>query len=505
MICPHCHFENREGAKFCNECGLPLSGKIAEVAAAVDAANDASNRRDTTVSEEALDVDFAGVVSADEDQPEKPSKPSSSGPLDPASLPAIDVAGVNVDDDGNVFDFSDIDEDPEVHPVGEDVVFSRDDGLLPYVPTRPAPDADPDRTADLSGLDECLVDSSYSPPRKSWSSGDTMEMPRIEGKPAPKQKEFRAPDPNAKKRGKGKVVAIMLVCLLLIAGAAAGTTYYLEMWGGKTLPNVVGMTQADAVATLEGKGFAVSSMQVKSDETEGVVLLMDPGAGARQEEGTQVVIHVSEARTIPEAVGGQRDEVAAKLDADGFENVTYVTQKSDERKGTVLAITPEAGAKAKADTPITVTVAEPFTVPDVANMGWDDAVAAIEAAGLVAEAVYVYDDNVAPGTIVGTDPAAGTEVASGSTVTVSLAKSRGSELETAAMNYLSGIGSINLGGTTYEIQSVDGVSYQGNDATAFTITGSAVTTLDGEVVRGSAKQKSGVIVWDSANNIVSIS
>ena len=24
MICPHCQSENREGAKFCNECGSPL-------------------------------------------------------------------------------------------------------------------------------------------------------------------------------------------------------------------------------------------------------------------------------------------------------------------------------------------------------------------------------------------------------------------------------------------------------------------------------------------------
>ena len=413
---------------------------------------------------------------------------------------------MNVDDDGKAFDFSNIDACRADSDEAEEVVFShRDDDLLPFVPKRPAPEADPDRTADLSGLDECLVDSSYSPPQKSWRSGDTMEMPRIDGKPAPKQKEFRAPDPNAKKRGKGKVVAIVLVCMLAIAGAAAGATYYLEMWGGKTLPNVVGMTQADAVATLEGKGFSVSTLQVKSDETEGIVLLMDPGAGARQEEGTQVVVHVSEARTIPESVGGQRDEVAAKLEAAGFENVTFVAQKSDERKGTVLAIAPEAGAKAKAETPVTVTVAEPYAVPDVTKMTWDEAVAAIEGAGLVAEAVYVYDDNAAPGAIVGTDPAAGSEVASGSTVTVSLAKSRGSELESAAMSYLSGIGSINIGGTTYEIQSVDGVSYQGGETTTFTITGSAVTTLDGEVVRGSAKQKTGTIVWDSANNIVSVS
>ena len=49
------------------------------------------------------------------------------------------------------------------------------------------------------------------------------------------------------------------------------------------------------------------------------------------------------------------------------------------------------------------------------------------------------------------------------------------------------------------------MSYQGNETTAFTITGAAVTTLDGETVRTSARQKNGVIVWDAANNIVSVS
>ncbi|WP_156791105.1 zinc-ribbon domain-containing protein, partial [Gordonibacter pamelaeae] len=34
MICPNCRSENKEGAKFCNECGFPLTGRMAAVAAA---------------------------------------------------------------------------------------------------------------------------------------------------------------------------------------------------------------------------------------------------------------------------------------------------------------------------------------------------------------------------------------------------------------------------------------------------------------------------------------
>ena len=60
---------------------------------------------------------------------------------------------------------------------------------------------------------------------------------------------------------------------------------------------------------------------------------MDPVAGSREEEGSEVTIHVSEARTIPDVAGKQRDEAAALLEKDGFEKVSFVTEKSNEREG----------------------------------------------------------------------------------------------------------------------------------------------------------------------------
>ena len=249
MICPNCQSENKDGAKFCNDCGFPLTGRMAAVAAA--STSDATLRsiaaddgpEDAQAGES--DPDFEGTASAVE--PESAGEPDASGPLDRSSIPAIDVAGVNVNENGNAFDFGSI---------GDDEAARAADDLTPFVPRRP--DEEPiSGRSDFSGFDECLVDAGYVPPKKSWGPGDTMEMPRIEGQAAPKQKEFRAPDANQRKGGKGKIVAIVLVCLLAVGGAAAGVTYYLELWGGKMLPDVVGMTQSDAVYGLESKGFAV--------------------------------------------------------------------------------------------------------------------------------------------------------------------------------------------------------------------------------------------------------
>lgn len=516
MICPNCQSDNRDGAKFCNECGFPLSGKIAEVAAAA-AAEEADRGREPSEASPAAPEPDQPEASPDpfpaQDEPGEssadgapgasgpmPGRPGSSGPIDPAQLPSIDVAGVNVDEDGNAFDFSAIDGDRPSDEGGGDAAGDKDAGNEPSVTARLA-EQDAARSLD----DERLVDADYTPPQAAWRSGDTMEMPRVEGQEKPQQKEFRAPDPREKKKGrKGKAALIVLAVLAAAGLCAAGVTYYLELWGGKMLPDVVGRTQADATFVLEEKGFSVRASQVKSDETEGIVLLQDPSAGARQEEGTEVVIHVSVARAVPSVVGMQRDEAASALEQEGFENVEYVEQKSNEQAGAVLAVTPDPGSKGKASTPITVTVAVPFTVPDVVGMTWDEAKSALEAEGYGPEAAYVYDDSVKEGTAVAVDPAAGSELASGSPVTVSLAKSRGSELVAAAKSYLESAGSLSIGGTTYEIDSVDAVSYEGGETTSFTITGRAVTTLDGETVHGSAKQKSGTIVWNGDNEIVSV-
>ena len=513
MICPNCRSDNKEGAKFCNECGFPLTGRMAAVAAAstsdatlrsiadggpadeepvLDAPSGDAGAKDAEAEPEAPEAAGSEEGSREDDvvepEPEKdaPVRPSQgSGPLDPSRLPVIGLAGVDVDEDGNEFDFGDIDD--------ADAQDARADAPSAAV------------TADLSGLDECLVDPGYTPPQAAWRSGGTMEMPRVEGKAAPKQKEFRAPDPREKKHGRGRVVVIVLVLLVLAAAAAAGVTYQMEMWGGKIVPDVTGMTRADATYQLEGKGFTVRATQVKSDETEGLVLLTDPEAGWRAEKGTEVVIHVAVSRTIPDVVGKPREEAAKLLEAEDFERVTFVEEKSDTAEGTVLAVSPEAGEKAKATTNVTVTVAVPFTVPDVANQTLDAAKAALEEATYVPDVAYYYTEDVPEGTVVGTNPAAGEKLASGSTVTVNVAKSRASVLVAAAKDYLGSVGTISLGGTTYEIVSVDGVEYTAYNQTSFTVTAAAVTTLDGETVRGSAKQKSGTIVWDDSNNIVSIS
>ena len=87
MICPNCQSENKDGAKFCNDCGFPLTGRMAAVAAA--STSDATLRsiaaddgpEDAQAGDS--DPDFEGTASAVE--PESAGEPDASGSLDPVS------------------------------------------------------------------------------------------------------------------------------------------------------------------------------------------------------------------------------------------------------------------------------------------------------------------------------------------------------------------------------------------------------------------------------------
>ncbi len=474
---------------------------------------------ETTATEEddnEADAEFSQSVEG-----EKPS--DAEEPTDIEDAEAADEASEatdvdEVDDGSKPLDLPEIDESTGDSrlinvPGIDELIGDKSSDDLDEQPTLELPTfdeeshaGDNDLTSKLPVTDERLVDEDYEPPEASWSSGGTMEMPRVEGEEPAPEKNFRAPDSHEpkKKRKRGRVVAIVIIIVVVLAALVAVGTYCFEFWGGKTLPDVVGRTQTDATVELESLDFKVNVHEVKSDDTEGIVLSMDPGAGARLDEGTEVTIDVASSRIIPTVVGLQCDEAKSLLKDEGFEHVKVKEQASDKTADQVLKIKPDEGSRGTSSTKITLTIAVPFTVPDISGMSYDEAKSALKDAGYKVDKQVEYSDDVDEGSIISMDPKAGTELKSGSTVTLSVAKSRSSELIEAAKSYLSDKKSVKLDGTTYEIDSVDDVSYDGDDVVSFTITGRAATELDGETVYGSSKQKSGKLTFDSDNNVVSV-
>lgn len=459
MICNNCGSENRQGAKFCDECGSLLP---------------------TEPSEVVLPPEVPEVVSSVEDT---------------QTVDGFDFSPIDVDDA--------VDGDFDTQVISENETQKFDDS-----------GANMPEYRDMRGIDEIVAGHDYRLPESAWGAGDTMKMPRVGGQEPDQQREFKAPDASSKKkpaRNRRITVAIILVVVLLFGGGAIaifvdwpdGTNLADSMGlsailGGKKIPDVTDLDKEKATKELEERGFKVKAMNVKSDETEGSVLMTDPVAGSRLPEGETVVLQVAISRTVPEVTGKLIDDAQALFSSEGLTHVKVVTEKSNEPEGTVLKVVPEQGSKAVSTSDITVTVAEPFKVPEVVGKDYDSALAALEAEGYQVYVAYAYSES-SEGTVLASDPAAGSVYNSGGFVTLTLAKSRGSELvELTQARYGEGF---EISGTSYWVSSMDSVDYIGNDTVSCVITCSiSYTTPTGETLTGETKQRTFTVSFDSDNN-----
>ena len=129
------------------------------------------------------------------------------------------------------------------------------------------------------------------------------------------------------------------------------------------VPNVVGALEADAVRSLEAKGFLVTRDFAPSDEVEaGRVISQTPEGGEEAETGTHVTIVISEGKgkaVVPgDLVGKTKDDVIARLKELGFE-VNIIEEASDAypTPGTVIKVA-GAGTQKEKGTVIDVTVVQ---------------------------------------------------------------------------------------------------------------------------------------------------
>ena len=561
MKCPNCHAENRENAKFCDQCGFPLQGKIAEIAALADAEDsewDAIERKDGVADDEdeetasGSESDELSESDAAEDTPDVPDtldtpvddaeaeseteadQNGADGEEDhgqkaePAPLPAADETD-DAEDNSKVEaveteDVStDVADDAKAEPdesAGKTVTLPRitpEDFQHEASKTMKLPPISADTTADLSGFTQSITGEQildpyqeklvrdFKPAKPDFHDGQTMEMPVITDEDEPQTTDFKASSTVKKSHKSAKIVGAIIGVLAVVAIVALAVTYQMQLWGGKVVPDVSGMTQSEATSTLEASGFTVRATQVKSDDDAGYVLVEDPEAGARAPEGSEVVIHISVNRVIPDVVGKTQDEATALMNDEGFTAVTYKTERSDEEKGSVLSVSPDAGTVAAAAAEITVTVAEPYTVPDVSGMTVAQAEQAIRDAGLTPNPAYVDTTAYTDGSLIGIDPVAGTEVQSDSYVTVSIARARAAQLNAATRSYLASGSTVTIQGVNYIVNSLDSVSYVGNNTTAYTITATPYVSLLGETISGSARTVTGQIVWTDDNKVSAIS
>ncbi len=281
--------------------------------------------------------------------------------------------------------------------------------------------------------DKTTVMSSVSPmvpPPRTGSKGSSTAEAAAEHSIGndPLDDAFAGKTSGKKKKKKTWPLALLVVAMF--SAFAFGGLWVLSGSEAKQVqvPDLRGLTLEESRDALYDAGLKVERVDRKfSDQKPGVVILQDPPGGKRVESGTGVVIAVSKGRepiAAPDVVGKPQAEAVKIITDAGFAEPRIVKVfDEDAEEGTVVSQTPDAGTEADASTRFELSVSkgnEQKGVPSVIGLTADEAEATLTEAGL--EFTTNTDDSAAPeGEVIAQAPPAGTDVNSGSTVTITLA------------------------------------------------------------------------------------
>ncbi|WP_083454596.1 Stk1 family PASTA domain-containing Ser/Thr kinase, partial [Nostocoides japonicum] len=127
------------------------------------------------------------------------------------------------------------------------------------------------------------------------------------------------------------------------------------------LPNVAGLSVADATDRLTEDGFKVAGRTKTVDNSrypKGQVDSTDPAIGTPTQTGTTVTLKVSSGKvTVPSVVGKSQSDAATALAEAGL-SPAFASAESDAAPGTVIAQSPRSGLVDRGST-VRITVAIP--------------------------------------------------------------------------------------------------------------------------------------------------
>src|SRR5664280_617006 len=175
--------------------------------------------------------------------------------------------------------------------------------------------------------------------------------------------EGDAADDSGSNRTRNYTIAlVILILILLVAGYFLGRN--LGYFGGDAsfnLPNVVGQQAPVATATLRADGLNVTQVQQISSDPIGSVISTNPAANALVKKGDTVTIKVAELAppiqvTVPPGITNTTQANAVAILQSAGLQSTTVNQTSTVLKGTVLSSNPASGTKVNQGSTVTLTV-----------------------------------------------------------------------------------------------------------------------------------------------------
>ncbi len=255
-------------------------------------------------------------------------------------------------------------------------------------------------------------------------TGDyTAAQPTVAAPAVPPAATGRVTQTEERRSRRGPIIAVIALLVVIAAVVAA----LLLTRGGSgpkvTVPNVVGQQEAAARTTLENAGFKVKVDHVANAAATGTVLSQDPAAASRAGKGSTVTLQVSNGPgtvTVPDVTGLPFTDANNQLTALGLKVSPQGQPSESVQKGSVISTDPPALAKVDKGSTVTVVVSSgpaATRIPDVSGNDPATAAQTLNSAGFrVGRTISQASNSVPAGTVIGTDPSAGSQAAQGSTV-----------------------------------------------------------------------------------------
>ena len=220
-------------------------------------------------------------------------------------------------------------------------------------------------------------------------------------------------------------ITIGLLPLALVAFLTYLAVSALTAAETREVPRVIGSQLVEARAALERAGFQVEQTRVRSEADFDQVLDQDPNPGEEAEEGSTVELEVSRGpgtvlvptvRNLPQA------QAIDELEERGLRANVDRLPSDDIDGGLAIRTVPGAGNEVERGERVQLFISsgpELVPVPEVIGISRDSAEAQISDLGLV-PAVQEQEAEEPEGEVIAQDPAAGTELERGSTVTITV-------------------------------------------------------------------------------------
>lgn len=232
-------------------------------------------------------------------------------------------------------------------------------------------------------------------------------------------------------------VLLLTVSLIAMAALPGCSCAQEEPAAQEEIPNIVGMTQADAERMITGYGFTVGKITEEESTTvaNGMVVSQALTPGTMTNLGATIDFVVSKGTTVepkdvkvPDLTGMTQSQAEEALFAVNLVPVPKdPVTKEEVAPGKVFMQSVEAGSTVKEGTQVSFTAAlgsATVAVPQVTNLAKDAAVKALTDIGLNVDVHEEYNATIEAGKVSSQNPYANVHVLTGTTIVLTVSKGK---------------------------------------------------------------------------------